>query len=126
MLLWALTENSKLPIKANKIINSSENVIFYSVVSVWETMIKHMRRPENLNVSPSELVHYCEGAKMKCLTLNIAHIFTLETLSRPEDAPPHKDPFDRILISQAKSEHMTFLTHDDLLPFYNEDCIMYV
>ena len=126
MLLWALTGNSKLPVKADEIINSPENVIFYSLISVWETAIKHMRHPENLKVSPGELVNYCECSKMKCLALSIAHIYTLETLSRPDNAPPHKDPFDRILISQAKSENMLFLTHDNTLTSYSEPCMIYV
>lgn len=39
---------------------------------------------------------------------------------------PHKDPFDRMLICQAKTEDMKFLTHDSLIPFYNEDCIISV
>ena len=38
----------------------------------------------------------------------------------------HNDPFDRIMVAQAKSEEMYFYTHDALLPFYNEKCIVYV
>ncbi len=37
-----------------------------------------------------------------------------------KDAPPHKDPFGRILLAQAKSERMKFMTHDTLIPYYNE------
>ncbi|MBR2362808.1 MAG: hypothetical protein IKA80_09205 [Spirochaetaceae bacterium] len=44
-----------------------------------------------------------------------------------ENAPrPHKDPFDKILICQAKTENMRLMTHDSLLPFYNEPCILCV
>ena len=50
----------------------------------------------------------------------------MEKLSRPADAPPHKDPFDRMLIAQAKAENMTFLTHDALLSDYNENCVVLV
>ncbi|MCM1189499.1 MAG: type II toxin-antitoxin system VapC family toxin [bacterium] len=45
---------------------------------------------------------------------------------RPDDAPKHNDPFDRLLICQSKTEGMKFLTHDLLLSDYNEDCIIYV
>ena len=38
----------------------------------------------------------------------------------------HKDPFDRMLICQAKSEGMKLLTHDSLIPYYEEDCIISV
>ena len=54
------------------------------------------------------------------------HVFTLETLSRPKNVPKHKDPFDRILIAQAKAEEMVFLTHDSLIPYYNEPFIISV
>ena len=126
MLLWALSDNKKLPKKAAEIIDDPENSLFYSVISVWETAIKHMRHPDKLNVSSAELVNYCLKSKIKSLSLSTAHIYTLETLSRPEDAPPHNDPFDRILIAQAKSENMLFLTHDDTLSYYNEPCIICV
>lgn len=38
----------------------------------------------------------------------------------------HKDPFDKILICQAKTENMRLMTHDSLLPFYKEPCILCV
>ena len=50
----------------------------------------------------------------------------VESLHRNENAPPHKDPFDRLLIAQAKNEDMTFVTHDALLPGYRELCIFSV
>ena len=43
-----------------------------------------------------------------------------------ENAPPHHDPFDRMLIAQAKAENMSFLTHDASLPYYEEKCIISV
>ncbi|MBQ7592799.1 MAG: hypothetical protein IJU48_00420 [Synergistaceae bacterium] len=54
------------------------------------------------------------------------HTYALETLTRPDNAPPHNDPFDRILISQTKAEDMIFLTHDDNLLHYHENCVLYV
>lgn len=54
------------------------------------------------------------------------HVYELETLTREEGAPPHNDPFDRILISQAKADGMKFVTHDSLIPQYNEGCIVTV
>lgn len=94
---------------------------------MWEIAIKRLVHPDKITGIPIEkLVVKCEDANICELCLQTEHTFFLETLTRPEDAPPHKDPFDRILISQAKSEGMTFLTHDDLLPYYNEPCILYV
>ena len=47
------------------------------------------------------------------------HIAAFESLSRQKDASSHKDPFDQILISQAKAEDMVFLTHDKTLQYYD-------
>lgn len=47
----------------------------------------------------------------------------VETLKHADNA---RDPFDRLLLAQAKAENMFFLTHDELIPFYNESCIVSV
>lgn len=47
-------------------------------------------------------------------------------LNRPETAPAHKDPFDKIMVCQAMVENMLFVTHDHLIPDYNEPCIYQV
>lgn len=38
----------------------------------------------------------------------------------------HRDPFDRLLIAQAKTGNMNFLTHDSQLSGYKENCIVLV
>ncbi len=43
-----------------------------------------------------------------------------------ENTPPHNDPFDKMLIAQAKTEGMTFLPHDHLLKDYGESCVKMV
>ena len=40
-------------------------------------------------------------------------------------AKEHKDLFDRIMIAQVKSERLSFLTDDEKVSAYNEDCIIY-
>ena len=54
------------------------------------------------------------------------HVFAMKKLRRKENAPPHKDPFDRMLICQAIVEDMTFVTHDSLILYYEEPCILAV
>ena len=80
--------------------------------------------PENVQFTGSELAGFCEEAGFLPVEMRIRHVYALETLEREEEAPPHHDPFDRMLIAQAKTENMLFLTHDSLLPFYNEKCIV--
>lgn len=68
----------------------------------------------------------CEDNGYKVLPVFNHHTFALGSLKRMEDAPKHNDPFDRLLIFQSKTEGMKFLTHDSLLPGYDEECIIYV
>ena len=100
------------------------NAIYYSAVSVWEISIKHSIHPENVEFTGRELSQFCAEAGFIQLEMNEKHIFALVTITRSEEAQPHHDPFDRILIAQAKAENMSFVTHDSLLPYYNERCII--
>ncbi|MDE7327832.1 MAG: type II toxin-antitoxin system VapC family toxin [Lachnospiraceae bacterium] len=126
ILLWALADDERLPQKAREIILQGENEIYYSTVSVWEVSIKHSLHPEQIPISGHALSGYCRKAGYQTLPLWDEHAWALETITRPPGAPRHNDPFDRMLIAQAKSEGMLFVTHDALLPYYNETCIIAV
>lgn len=124
ILIWALTEDARLSAKAREMIMDSDNTIYYSVISVWEVSIKHTNHPENVQFTGRELAGFCEEAGFLPVEMRNRHVFALETLIRAEEAPPHLDPFDRMLIAQAKTDNMLFLTHDTLLTFYDEKCIV--
>ena len=123
ILIWALNEDPALPETARELILDPDNVIYYSTVSVWEIAIKHAAHPDNVEFTGKELSGFCMEAGFHCLEVKERHVFALETLKRPEDAPRHNDPFDRILVSQAKAENMFFVTHDSMIPYYGERCI---
>ena len=126
MLLWALTDDPKLPQKAREIIEQDENDIYYSMISLWEVELKHLLHPLQMTVNAEVVRKYCEEARLRQLAIHEKHIFTLRTLVRPDYVKPHKDPFDRLLICQAKCENMLFLTHDVLLQDYDEPCVSLV
>ena len=79
-----------------------------------------------MTLTSKKISEYCQEAGYEMLSVRDEHVCALETLARPEDAPKHNDPFDRIMVAQAKSEEMLFLTHDSLIPYYNEKCIISV
>lgn len=99
---------------------------YYSTVSVWEVAIKHSIRPNGMIVDGRLFEKGCEDNGYKVLPIFNRHTFGLDSLQRPDDAPKHNDPFDRLLICQSKTEGMKFLTHDSSLSAYDEECIMYV
>jgi PIN domain nuclease of toxin-antitoxin system len=124
--LWALMDDPKMPEEAKKILMNEDNEIYYSTVSVWEVEIKHCIRPNDMIVDGRLFEKGCEDNGYKVLPIFNRHTFLLGSLRRPENAPKHNDPFDRLLICQSKTEGMKLLTHDSLIFDYNEDCIIYV
>ena len=128
ILIWFHSNDSELSSKVWKIILDPENEIYYSSINIWETQIKHLKHANEINFSGDDLNKMSIAAGLKCLNLKPEHCIELKSLIYDEkNAPlPHKDPFDRILICQAKSENMVLMTHDSLIPFYNEPCILSV
>ena len=124
--IWALNDDNALSAKARELILDPDNTIYYSTVSVWEVLLKHVRRPENIPFDEADFSEGCKEAGFIPLSLSDKHILAVRTLSRPADSREHNDPFDRLLISQAKVENLSFLTHDALIPDYHEKCIISV
>lgn len=124
--LWAIADSKKLSDKTVTLLESADHEIFYSMASVWEIAIKHKIKPQNMPMPEEEFVSLCMDTGFIQLPIEPAHIFLLKTLTRTVDAPKHNDPFDRLLLAQAKYENMIFLTHDSLIPYYEENCILSV
>ena len=105
MLIWLALD--KLPIAFKELILDNSNSIYFSPASLWEIVIKSKlgRKDFDLdaNVLHSSLIehHYIE------LKINSKHTLMTETITVID-----KDPFDKILLSQAIIEDMSFLTSD--------------
>lgn len=122
IIIWAMLNDSRLNDKMLKVILNPENRIFYSIASMWEVQIKYALK--KMPISGIEFMHYCEQSGYHKLPIDDSHICELAGLVRDESAPPHNDPFDRIMLSQAKAEGFTFLTHDPFFRAYNEPCVI--
>ena len=123
LILWALQDDTKLPDEARRIILDDNNTIFYSSASVWEVLIKHQIKPDKMIVDGLKLSNYCRDAVFHMLPIRDEHVFRLNEI---KNAPDHTDPFDRILICQAKEEGLTLVTHDKEIGNYNESFIRLV
>jgi PIN domain nuclease of toxin-antitoxin system len=110
VLLWCLGNPERLSRKARRRIESASEVVFVSVVSAWEISIKRglgkLDAPEDLD---AQLI----DKRFKELTLRLQHVNVLGELPNL-----HRDPFDRMLVAQAKSDDLVFVTADDLLRNY--------
>ncbi len=124
IILWAILRDSRLTDKIKGYLLNPNNEIYYSIASMWEVQIKYDRK--KLPISGIEFMHYCEQSGYHKLPVDDLHVKELAGLERDESAPPHNDPFDRIMLSQAKAEGFTFLTHDPFFRGYNEPCVVEV
>ncbi len=124
--IWALNDDPALSEKARELLLDPDNTIYYSTVSVWEVLLKHTRRPDSIPFNEKDFSEGCQEAGFFPLGLADKHVLAVRTLSRPADIKEHNDPFDKLLVAQAKVENMSFLTHDELIPGYEEKCIISV
>jgi PIN domain nuclease of toxin-antitoxin system len=85
-----------------------------SLVSPWEIQIKQQLGKLHLNSELSDLVEVqVEQNGLNILPVKLEHIYALNTLPHH-----HKDPFDRLLISQAEIESMILVTVDEKISRY--------
>jgi len=113
LLLWAVAEPRKLPPGARKRIDAAE--IFVSAASIWEVSIKAALG--KLSADPAELLAEIEPAGFTLLPVTGEHAAAVARLPAV-----HSDPFDRMLVAQARTEPLLLLTNDSLLAGYG-DCV---
>ncbi len=111
LLLWALSAPAKLSRRARQRIESSE--VFASAASIWEISIKCALG--KLEADPAEILAGIEPAGFNHLSIVGEH--AAEVVRLPSI---HKDPFDRLLIAQARVEPMVLLTDDETLGGYGD------
>ncbi|HLF66683.1 MAG TPA: type II toxin-antitoxin system VapC family toxin [Gammaproteobacteria bacterium] len=104
ILLWCLEGSPRLKPQAQKLITDPDQIIFVSAVNVWEIIVKKMLG--KLTV-PDNLQEVIEKTGFKVLPITLEDALMLESLPAI-----HADPFDRLLIAQAKRHQLTFITHD--------------
>jgi len=113
LLLWAVADPRKLPPGARNRIDAAE--VYVSAVSIWEVSIKAALG--KLSADPAELLAEIEPAGFILLPVSGEHAAAVARLPAV-----HTDPFDRMLVAQAKTEPLLLLTNDSILAGYG-DCV---
>ena len=114
LLLWAARDTDRLSKAARDLIEADSNSLVFSVVSLWEIAIKHALRRPDFIVDVATLRKELLLADYQELDLISSHAIQFATLR-----PLHKDPFDRMLLTQAICERLTLVTSDDILRRYD-------
>lgn len=113
LLLWAATGSPKLPRSASDLLVDKANALAFSIVSLWEVVIKAARGRPDFRVDARQLRRGLLDAAYRELAIEAAHVLAVARLP-----PLHRDPFDRLLVAQAESEGATLLTADATVARY--------
>jgi len=111
MLLWAAA--GTLPGKAESLVGDVDNTLYFSSASIWEIGIKKSLGRSDFRVDPEVLRRGLLDNQYNELCITSLH--ALAVIDLPMF---HKDPFDRMLLAQAKSEGITLLTSDGIMRDY--------
>jgi PIN domain nuclease of toxin-antitoxin system len=112
VLIWMAQQPENIPAKSKEILLSSTK-IFLSHVSVWEIAIKTKTGKLDVGNLSDFLYSSITNYRLTLLPISLRHIFYTHELPLH-----HRDPFDRLLIAQAASEQLTFVTADKAFDDY--------
>jgi len=116
IFIWVLLDSDKLGAKARQVMLAAAEV-FVSAASIWEIAIK--AKIGKLEGDPDEFAEAIEQSGFRELMISARHAAKVHELPLY-----HRDPFDRLLIAQALTEPMRFLTADSMLEQYSELVMM--
>lgn len=114
IFLWFIDEDIRLNALWRKDINNPDNQIFLSVVSVWECIIKNQIGKLNFPKKPE--IYLPQKRKEYLIKSLPVHEDSLYHLSKLPLL--HKDPFDRLLISQSLRDNLMIMTEDSTILKY--------
>ena len=117
--MWWDANSDNLSQTVFDIINNENNIIYLSLVSVWEMAIKVQLGKLPLRGDlDSIIVEQQENNDIQILSIELAH--TLKVIDLPLH---HKDPFDRLLIAQSMVEDIPILGKDAIFQKYDAEVL---
>jgi PIN domain nuclease of toxin-antitoxin system len=119
VFLWSQGETSRLNAEAEEALSDGANDVYLSAVSSWEIAIKAAIGRLELPEAPATYI----PKRLRMTAIQPLAITHLHALAAPGLPSHHQDPFDRMLIAQAQSEHMILMTADRMFSKYKVDLL---
>jgi len=113
-LIWFINGDNQLPDKSVKLICNLDTKCYVSIASIWEIAIKLSLGKLDLAGGLDEVSKIMNRFEIDLLPITFEHLQKLLTLEFH-----HRDPFDRIIISQGLTEEFTIITKDENFKKYN-------
>jgi PIN domain nuclease of toxin-antitoxin system len=113
VLLWAMSNDKRLARDTAKLILDPQNRVIVSAVSFWEVSVK--KSLGKISISLEDLKNNVEECQFDLLPITAEHCIKLSDLPQL-----HRDPFDRMLVTQSKLEPAILLTGDSFLASYGD------
>lgn len=113
LLLWTAGEPAKLPRAARRLIEDSDNDLFFSAASLWEVSIKSQIGRDDFHADARVLRRSLLDNNYREIPISSEHAVAILDLPLI-----HNDPFDRILVAQARCDGLILLTTDPQLAQY--------
>ncbi len=113
VFLWFVGNAKELSKTAKNLIEDEKNEIFISIASLWEISIKTALGKLTIKGNYESVIDDVTDNSIQILPVNFAH--TVEQNRLPFH---HRDPFDRIIVSQAMVENMNFISADAIFDDY--------
>ena len=113
LLLWAVVEPERLDVALVGMLEDPLNTPVFSVVSLWELVIKRGLDRSDFQMEPSLLRQALLEAGWRELPVEAHHALAVGQLP-----PLHRDPFDRLLLAQAQADGLLLITADRQLAQY--------
>ena len=93
------------------------NIIYVSVASIWEIEIKHIKKAESMPYDAKSILRSIECSDFELIDIKKDYILELQSIINQNI---HSDPFDHILLSMAKNDNLTLVTHDSNMKDYKD------
>ncbi len=112
--LWYISGHTNLSSSARKLIDEKQNQIYVSIASLWQIAIKSALGKLTVIQSFEDLISdQLKRNDFTVLPISLDHLATLTTLPFH-----HRDPFDRLLIAQARTDDRPIITKDKIFNDY--------
>jgi PIN domain nuclease of toxin-antitoxin system len=113
--IWMESEPEKLSSSVSATIRDLNNTLILSAATVWEVQIKTQIGKLKLQFPlPQIIENQLQNNQMDFLPISLPHVLELDNLPLH-----HRDPFDRILIAQARIENIAILGNDPMFAQYD-------